>query len=432
MMTTPSTPSSTQSPRKATDVDVVVIGAGAAGLSATHTLRQHGINVVCIEAMGRIGGRVFTDTETFGVPYDHGAHWLHHKALNPFIDIGKSHGLTLYQQPDDMQSFIKGQGRTPDQDARIVNEHTRMFEALKKSARAGHDRVATYIRQPKMDWTLTSEAMIGSLSMARDLEDVSDLDWYIAEEGEDWFCAEGFGALIARHWANVPVTLNTQITSIDADRDTVTVHTMGGTICAKAAIVTVSQSVLACEAFDIRPTPEPELSDAISNITLGSYNHIALQFKKGTIDTPPDTWAAYQINERHDGSPKGGAVLTNSGGTGLCYFEIGGGFGKWLEAQGEQAMIDFALSEMRDVFGSGIVAGYIKGHATRWGHVPSVLGSYSGSKPGKALVRSALRTPIADRIFLAGEATSIGEQGTVSGAHKEGLRAARIVWELLA
>ncbi len=417
---------------KAADVDVIVIGAGAAGLSATDALRRAGLTVHCIEATDRIGGRVFTDTETFGVPFDHGAHWLHHKALNPFIDIGKSYGLTLYQQPDDLQSYIKGRGRTPDQDALINAEHDRMFEALKQSARAGNDLVATYIRHPKTDWTLTGEAMIGSLSMARDLEDVSDLDWYIAEEGEDWFCAQGFGALIARHWADVPVTLNTPVTSIDADSDTVTVHTKNGTLSAKAAIVTVSQGVLANESFDIRPTLDADLAAAISDITLGSYNHIALQFEKGVIETPPDTWVAYQLTERHNGSPKGGAILANSGGTGLCYFEIGGGFGRWLEAQGEKAMVDFALSEMRDIFGPHIISGFIKGHATRWGHVPTVLGSYSGTKPGKALVRSALRTPIADRIFLAGEATSIGEQGTVSGAHKEGLRAAETVVELLS
>ena len=57
--------------------DVVVIGAGAAGLSATAELMRRGISVSCIEGMNRIGGRCYTDMSTFGVPADHGAHWLH-------------------------------------------------------------------------------------------------------------------------------------------------------------------------------------------------------------------------------------------------------------------------------------------------------------------------------------------------------------------
>ena len=53
--------------------DVVVIGAGAAGLSATAHLISKGKSVLCIEAMNRIGGRCYTDMTTFGVPADLGA-----------------------------------------------------------------------------------------------------------------------------------------------------------------------------------------------------------------------------------------------------------------------------------------------------------------------------------------------------------------------
>ena len=52
--------------------DVVVIGAGSAGLSATAELMRRGISVSCIEGMNRIGGRCYTDMSTFGVPADHG------------------------------------------------------------------------------------------------------------------------------------------------------------------------------------------------------------------------------------------------------------------------------------------------------------------------------------------------------------------------
>ena len=57
--------------------DVVVIGAGSAGLSATAELMKKGISVLCVEAMNRTGGRCYADTSTFGIPIDIGGHWLH-------------------------------------------------------------------------------------------------------------------------------------------------------------------------------------------------------------------------------------------------------------------------------------------------------------------------------------------------------------------
>ena len=73
--------------------DVVVIGAGAAGLSATAELMKRGISVLCIEGMNRIGGRCYTDMSTFGVPADHGAHWLHGHKQNEIAIFGKKHNI---------------------------------------------------------------------------------------------------------------------------------------------------------------------------------------------------------------------------------------------------------------------------------------------------------------------------------------------------
>ena len=56
--------------------DVVVIGAGTAGLAASAELMKKGKSVVCIEAMSRTGGRCHTNTSIFGVPYDLGGHWV--------------------------------------------------------------------------------------------------------------------------------------------------------------------------------------------------------------------------------------------------------------------------------------------------------------------------------------------------------------------
>jgi monoamine oxidase len=417
---------------KAADVDVVVIGAGAAGLAATDVLMRKGYSVRCIEAAGRIGGRVHTDTGTFGVPFDYGAHWLHNKSLNPFVKFGKRLGLNVYKAPWNILTMVKGKGSSDQFLNAFGDEYDRITKHITAATKKRKDISAFDAVSTQNDWSLTAFAHIGSLSMARDMGDVSAMDWYSAESGVDWFCEEGFGTLLALHWANIPVTLNTAVSALDASSDAVTVKTTSGDITAKSAVVTVSQGVLASGAIRFGPALDASMTTAIKGITMGSYNHIALQFAKGAIDTKPDSWIAYHLTERKNGGPVGGGILTNISGTGLCSFEVGGNFGKSLEARGEAAMIDFALSEMSDLFGADIHKGFIKGSATRWGKNPLVHGSYSGARPGMDATRRHLRTPIGERIFLAGEATSFGEQATVSGAHKEGLRAAVKVGELLA
>src|SRR5690242_2653401 len=64
------------------ETDVAIVGAGAAGIAAARKVAAAGRRYVLLEAGDRIGGRCLTDTATFGVPYDRGAHWLHMPDIN--------------------------------------------------------------------------------------------------------------------------------------------------------------------------------------------------------------------------------------------------------------------------------------------------------------------------------------------------------------
>ena len=57
--------------------DVVIVGAGAAGIAAAHSLIKNNRKVAILEGRGRVGGRAHTETTTFNAPFDVGAHWLH-------------------------------------------------------------------------------------------------------------------------------------------------------------------------------------------------------------------------------------------------------------------------------------------------------------------------------------------------------------------
>src|SRR5271157_3996351 len=86
----------------APDVDVVVIGAGVAGLGAAHALRTAGRSCVVLEASGRIGGRAWTahPPELGGVWFDMGAVWLHAAERNPLVPIAQALGHRLLRSDE--------------------------------------------------------------------------------------------------------------------------------------------------------------------------------------------------------------------------------------------------------------------------------------------------------------------------------------------
>lgn len=54
------------------DFDVLIVGAGAAGIAAARRVAASGQTFAILEASDRKGGRCLTDMSTFGLPYDQG------------------------------------------------------------------------------------------------------------------------------------------------------------------------------------------------------------------------------------------------------------------------------------------------------------------------------------------------------------------------
>ena len=409
-----------------TDRDVIVIGAGAAGLAATSALLAEGLHVTCLEAADRIGGRVHTDISAFGQPFDTGARWLHNGPDNPFVDIGRSLGLDMYRMP--YHGHTKGDDPMGTE---LWAEADRFTTRLAGAVDAGQDISAATLFEDTTPWSKTA-AMMTALLMGRDLHAVSTADWGIGTVEENWFCRQGYGALVSRHWANIPVSLNTRVTAITRKTGGVEVETNTGPLTARAVIVTVSLGVLTSGDIRFDPKLDGAHLRALEGVTLGRYNHVGLQFAPGTIPTQPDSWVTYPVTDMRDGSFQGGAFHCSIGGSGMCSFEHAGAFADQLESEGEDAAIAFAIDRLADVFGTDIRKTFVKGHATRWGSNPFTRGAYSGALPGQAHLRASLVQPHTESIFLAGEATHPTEPATVAGAHKEGLRVAKDVARLLS
>ena len=79
------------------DTDVVIVGAGPAGLGAARACARDGKRFVMLEARDRIGGRVFTDM-SLGAPYDGGAFYIHWAERNPWRPIANDLGVSVREE----------------------------------------------------------------------------------------------------------------------------------------------------------------------------------------------------------------------------------------------------------------------------------------------------------------------------------------------
>ena len=411
----------------AAEPDVVIIGAGAAGIAAARTLRAAGRGVTVIEADSRIGGRIHTDTTIFGLPFDIGAHWLHNAEVNPFVTYGQEKGFTLYEAPGNGALYVGDREATSDEYRAFDVAMARAYRAIERAGAAGRDVSPARVVPDLGLWQDLVHLVIGPNRLGKDFDRFSCADWYSGTEGRDWFCEEGYGALWAHSATDVPVELSTRAETVKWGGKGVAVETDRGTISAKACIITASTGVLARQAIRFDPALPSEKGEAFNGITMGLYNHIALRFSEDFFGLGDDGYLFYRPEPRDAPYPKGLGLLTNASGSNLTYADVGGGFAHELEAEGRDAAIDFALSELRKIFGARVDRAFVKGHATTWGQNTLTYGSYASAEPGAYRLRAVLREPVGERLWFAGEACHETEWATVAGAHKSGIAVARDV-----
>jgi monoamine oxidase len=406
---------------QSSDVDVVIIGAGAAGIAAARRLVSAKRRVVVVEAADHIGGRCFTDTKTFGAPFDRGAHWIHTPDLNPVNKLAPSTGLDIYPAPPGQKVRIGRRYARTSEIEDFLAAIVRSNRAITEAARGKVDMsCAQALPKDLLDWRGTVNFVLGPFGCAKDLSQVSAMDFAKSLERDvDAFCRQGFGTLVAKLGAGLPVKLSTPATRIVWSRRGVEVETANGNISASAAIITVSTGVLAAGNINFDPEIPKRQHDAISNLSLGSYDHIMLELPDNPLGLQSDD----MVFEKAE-NVRTAAVLGNVSGTALTMVDVGGSFGRDLAAQGEAAMVDFALDWLGNLYGEDLKKAVRRTHATRWNSDPLTLGAFSAASVGGAGARRILMESLRDRVWFAGEAVHETLWGTVGGAWESGERAA--------
>jgi monoamine oxidase len=403
------------------DVDVAVVGAGAAGIAAARRSIAAKARVAVFEAGNRVGGRCLTDRSLFGVPFDLGAHWIHYPDGSPVTAAAQHVGLDVYAAPRG-QSIRVGPRNARDAELEaFIATLLRARRAIDEAARARSDIQAAQALPADLGvWQSTIAFVLGPFVCGQDLGRLSVQD--LARAGNrdrSDFCRQGYGALIARLAAGLPVRLSTPVSKVDWYRDRVELATAKGRLTARTAIVTVSTNVLAAEKIEFAPDLPRSVLDAARNLPLGSYDHVGLLMPGNPLGLQRDDLVFEQAN-----SSRTAALLGRVGGSDLHVVEVAGDFGRELAAQGEPAMLDFAREWVGTLFGSSALGAITRAHATRWSAEPHVLGAMSAASPGHAEARNALAEPVGGRVWLAGEAIHTTKWGTVAGAWESGERAA--------
>ncbi|PWE75900.1 amine oxidase [Bradyrhizobium sp. SUTN9-2] len=402
------------------EADIVVIGAGAAGIAAARRILATGRKVIVVEAAAQVGGRCITDSTTFDTPFDRGARWMYNPDTNPMIRLARSAGLDVLPAPSGQKMRIGRRNARAGETEQFLAALVRANRAIDEAGRGKLDTSCASVMPKDLgDWAGAAEFMLGASFAGKDLKELSAIDKGRAQDRNAAIaCRQGLGTLIAKLAEQAPVALSTPASRIAWSNRDVSIETQAGKIAARAAIVTVSTNVLTSGAIKFAPDIPKRTLDAASKLSLGSYDRIVLQLPGNPLGLSRDDILIEQSN-----STRTALMLANIGGSSLCSIDVGGSFGRDLAEQGEKAMVAFAREWITKLFGSEAASVVQKTSATRWNASPYVMGAMSAASPGGQLSRRTLAEPIGN-VFLAGEATHETLWGTVDGAWESGERAA--------
>lgn len=401
------------------EVDVAIVGAGAAGIGAARRLLEAGgLSVLVLEARDRVGGRVHTIMPN-GFPLDRGAEWLHSADRNPLAPIARDLGFSVHRRPPEWTSRLSRSGETAAAEADWLATREAHRRALRRAAAGAEDAALASVVPPGGRWNQLLDAT-SSWANGAELDRVSLKDNCRYEDsGVNWRVAEGYGRLFEALAQGLPIALETAVSRIDhRGRNRIRLETTRGTLGATRAIVTVPTTILAAQRLRFDPPLDDKIA-AAAGLPLGLADKLFIALDGPVPEIGEDGFLVGSTTRRETMSyqirPFGRPSIS-------CFF--GGRWAAALEDEGEAAMFAFAADELAHILGNNIRRRIAPLAATGWLHDPWALGSYSYAQPGHADDRAVLAAAVEDRLFFAGEACSPNFFSTAHGAYQSGIAAA--------
>jgi polyamine oxidase len=443
------------------DADVIVIGAGVAGLTAAHALVSRGLRVLVLEGRERVGGRTHTNARG----YDTGASWVHgHLAgpggANPVYALAKQLGLSLVHSDYEKARLFNAGGALADREfdaAEAVWNRVkgRLGGVTAKLGDGASLADALAAAAAPLHLSAAERAAL-AFCVATEVEheygaDAAQLDARGFDEGEDLkgrdhLLPGGYGDLVAallRDCAGAEVRLGVRVTGVrygDSGGECSVAVAGGAALRARAVLVTIPLGVLKASlpgaarpagaaALDFDPPLPPAHVHAIRALGFGLLDKYIAEFPPGApVPRDADFLAYYDESE---GAPLdfpealNWAKVTRGGKNALMFFSAGSAATRLAAVSDADARARLG-AQLRAMLPALPEPSHFE--RTSWGADPFALGSYSFIAAGASRAdRSALASPVAGRLFFAGEHTCVEYPSTVQGALLSGKRAAEEV-----
>ena len=427
--------------------EVLIIGAGAAGLAALKKLSAAGSDVLCVEARDRIGGRILTVHDPFSpLPIELGPEFIHGRPPETW-DIIREAKLLAYDCAEDAVHINAGQIEDAADAWEQVDEIT---EDMKRVAERGEDPTfLQFIEQsphsPKAKRWATGyvegfnaahKEMIGVASLALDAQAADTI-----EGDRNFRLANGYASIPNHLLAGAKdesahLRLNTVVEAIDWKPGSAVVHVRSAvtsetsTIQTRCLIVTLPLGVL--QKMPIRPEPVDVLAAARA-LCFGQVMRVVFRFSYSWWEEREDLADAGFWLSQEPCFPTWWTTLPAR--TPLLTGWSAGSHADKLLGLPKPVILKRALEDLSRLTGhasedlkSLVEAAYFH----NWHDDPFAGGAYSYVPAGALHHRKALEQPVENTLFFAGEATELnGHAATVHGAVATGYRVALQVLQTL-
>lgn len=427
------------------NAQVLIIGAGIAGLGAARKLRDEGVDVIVLEARDRTGGRIHTYANWRGPAVDIGASWIHGAGPNnPVAKLARKIGARTVTTDSEKAELYNGDGSalSSRDEKKIESIRKEVREAIAEQSRRGPDyslrrlvyaetnyQTRSPLEQRMIDFTLNSDFEHEYSGSADQLSRL----WFDdggSYPGEEAIFLDGYSVITDSLASGLDIRLRHEVTAVRyAEKEGVSIETTQGAFTANSVIVTLPLGVLKAGSVKFIPALPPQKQAAINQLGFGVLNKYCLLFPETFWNANAD-WLNHLPRTGHAGEWAEWVSFARPTGKSMLMGFNAANFGSKIEAWSDEKIIQSAVSTLSAMFGREIPMP-LDAVITRWNSDPYARGSYSfnavGSTPAQ---RDDLAHHLAAKVFFAGEATEKKYYQTVHGAYQSGLRAADEILKL--
>lgn len=424
--------------------DVLILGAGMAGLAAARALAEHGLRVLVLEARDRVGGRIFSESTEHGVVVEHGAEFIHGKPPE-LLKLIEESGVSITERDGSMLTEVSPGALSDEEgedEAFAAMERLEEwdkpdipFMAWLRASDVPEDQYATILGYVE-GFNAADARRIGvqSLGVQQKAEEENDGKSSAHVQGGYRLLPEFLAGQIRQRGGEI--VFGQHVRSVEWEVGAVRVRTADGLFKGARCLVTLPLGVLQSEdqKTQVRFSPEPAALQHARRLDMGNVVRFTLVFRERWWERskaahtkslremhflftpqrlPPVWWT------RHPETEPAATLVGWVGGPPCAPLQ-----GKSAEELGRDACA--ALAQVFAVSEQDICSALLATYTHDWSSDPFACGAYS-YVPARAMdAPGAMSQPEADTIFFAGEHTDLtGNWGTVHAALGSGLRAAK-------